>query len=71
LFNSPSYQRIIQMGSEVVPTILRRLLVSPDHWFWALSCITGENPVPDVAVGDLKLMTEAWIDWGRRHGMLD
>lgn len=67
----PAYQRIIGMGERAVPLILRELEREPDHWFWALGAITGENPVPPEDAGDVEKMAEAWIDFGRRRGYLD
>jgi len=64
----PAYQRIIGMGLNVVPLILRELSKEPDHWFWALRSITGANPVKPEDKGRLKKMAEAWLDWGRKHG---
>ena len=66
----PAYQRIIGMGQQAVPLILRELQRRPDHWFWALFAITGENPVPPEDAGDIKKMTEAWIDFGKQQGYL-
>ncbi len=66
----PSYQRIIGMGRAALPFILRELQVHPDWWFWALSAITGENPVPSEKAGSLKDMTTAWLAWGHEHGYL-
>src|SRR5437879_2039219 len=44
----PAYQAIIGIGREAVPHILHELQKQPGHWFWALSAITGENPIrPD------------------------
>src|SRR5256885_1317850 len=40
----PAYQRIIGMGWAAVPLLLRELQRQPDHWFWALHAITGEEP---------------------------
>jgi len=31
----PAYQRIIGMGPDVVPLLLRELDADPDLWFWA------------------------------------
>lgn len=64
----PAYQRIIGMGFAVVPLILERLRLEPDHWFWALKSITGEDPVPAEARGDVTAMGAAWLAWGRRQG---
>lgn len=64
----PAYQRIIGMGQPVVPLILRELEREPDHWFWALQSITGENPVLTEQRGDLVQMAAAWLAWGQEHG---
>ena len=64
----PAYQKIIGMGEDVVPLILSDLVQNgPDHWFWALAAITRENPVTDAMAGDLRQMTEAWLEWGRQR----
>ncbi|SKB13023.1 hypothetical protein PL11201_460032 [Planktothrix sp. PCC 11201] len=63
-----AYQRIIGMGQPVVPLILRDLEQKPDHWFWALRAITGDNPVKSEQCGRMKLMAQAWIQWGKEHG---
>src|ERR1700758_1219807 len=52
----PSYQRIIGMGREAVPLLLRELERDPDNWFWALQAITGEDPVPASDRGALPKM---------------
>lgn len=64
------YQRIIGMGSAAVPLILEEMQRQPGQWFWALEAITEENPVPPEAAGKVRQMTDAWIEWGKRHGML-
>jgi hypothetical protein len=66
----PSYQRIVGMGAAAVPFILDELAREPNQWFWALEAITEENPVPQEAAGRVRLMAQAWIDWGRRNGMV-
>jgi hypothetical protein len=64
------YQRIIGMGPPVVPLILEELQREPDQWFWALESITEENPVPPEAAGRVRLMAQAWVEWGKRNGIL-
>jgi len=64
----PAYQQIIGMGMGVVPFILRELEQSPNHWFWALSSITGEDPISAEEKGELPSMTLAWLRWGRDRG---
>jgi len=66
----PAYQQIIGLGPAAVPLILRELQRRPDHWFWALSAITRENPVPPEDAGNVRRMAEAWVAFGRRHGYL-
>ena len=67
---NPAYQRIIGMGPDVIPFILQQLVRCPGFWFWALRCLTGENPVTQQMRGDVAAMTEAWLNWGREHGYL-
>lgn len=56
------------MGAGVVPLILYDLKTSRDDWFWALSAITGENPITEADAGNVPKMTEAWLRWGRAKG---
>ncbi len=65
-----SYQQIIGMGPQAVPLILAELQHEPDHWFWALEAITGENPVPKQYAGDIEASASAWLDWGKQNGLL-
>ena len=65
-----SYQKIIGMGSAVVPLILSELEREPDHWFWALEAITDENPVPQSDAGNVEASARAWVQWGRDKGLL-
>lgn len=68
----PTYQRIIGLGASAVPLILRDMERNgPDDWFWALTAITGENPITQAMAGNMHLMTEAWIQWGRTKGYLN
>jgi len=64
------YQQIIGMGREALPLILEELQRQPMQWFWALEAITAENPVSPEAAGNVRLMAQAWIDWGKKHGLL-
>ncbi len=64
----PAYQKIIGMGPEVVPLILRELQTDLDSWFWALCAITDADPVKDEDRGNGKAMAKAWLEWGRLQG---
>lgn len=64
----PAYQQIIGLGMAAVPLLLRELQERPDHWFWALKSITGQDPVPVEDRGRMDRMTEHWLAWGQEHG---
>jgi hypothetical protein len=66
----PAYQRIIGIGSRVVPLIMAELAGRADHWFWALRAITGEDPVAPDYAGDVERMRQAWLRLGRERGWL-
>lgn len=67
----PAYQQIIAMGMAAVPLILADLRCNPGtDWFYALSKITSENPIAEADAGYTKKMTDVWLQWGRKRGML-
>lgn len=66
----PAYQQIIGMGQIGLPFIFRELERNADHWYWALKCITGEDPSLPEDSGNLLRMREAWLNWGRIHGYI-
>ena len=66
----PAYRQIIGLGPPVLPLLLRDLKETRRFWFPALNAITGENPVPADAAGDIRGMAEAWIEWGRERGLM-
>lgn len=70
MFLVPSYQRIIGLGPAVIPLILRELRKEPNHWFWALAALTGDNPVRPEDLGNVRVMRRAWTEWGRERGYL-
>lgn len=64
----PSYRRIMGMGKEGLPLLFRELERQPDHWFVALSAMTGIDPVPAGAT--FIEGVSAWLEWGRAEGYL-
>jgi hypothetical protein len=56
------------MGKSVIPFILRDIKRTQDDWFWALTAITRENPIPAHDAGHIKKMMEAWLRWGVAKG---
>ncbi len=66
----PAYRQIVEMGPAVVPLLLAELKRKPDFWFAALREITGENPAPPASAGKIKEMARAWVEWGRKRGLV-
>lgn len=65
-FMHPAYQQIIGLGPTALEDILRALADEPDHWFWALSAISGEDPAAGTETFDEA--RELWLAWGRERG---
>ena len=63
-----AYQEIINLGPEVLPLLLRDLEENHTHWFRALHAITGADPVPESAAGNIPKMVEAWLRWAKDKG---
>jgi len=71
MVRDPAYLEIIDKGEEMIPFILRELQREPDHWFVALKVIMKQfSPVGPEDAGNIKKMTEAWLEWGRSNGKL-
>ena len=65
----PAYQQIVGMGLSALPFIFAELEREPNHWFWALRAITGEDPVPPEHRGNVSQMAQAWLQWAERKGI--
>jgi hypothetical protein len=66
-FMHPAYQDIVGLGPVAIGPILRELQRSPHYWFHALRHIAKYDPVKPEDRGNLKAMTEAWLEWGRDY----
>ena len=64
-----AYRRIIDLGNQMVPFILADLSNRGGYWFAALEEITGASPVPDTAPPGMQAVIDAWLQWGRHHGL--
>lgn len=64
------YLRIIALGRDVIPFILRDMQHELSPWFVALQTITGENPAQTCQPGNLEAMSVAWLEWGKDQGYL-
>ena len=65
-----SYQEIIGLGRDALPLILKKLSIEPNHWFWALRAISGEDPVATGDIGKFDAMRNAWLKWGRNRNLI-
>lgn len=68
IVDDASYQEIISMRDSVVEHILEDLMKSPKPWFYALYEITGKTQIPESSAGNMRKMTDAWIEWGKKAG---
>ena len=64
----PAYKEIIKMRTVAVPYILRELETRPAYWFWALTAIIHEDPLPSPFQGTFKEAVQLWLDWARAAG---
>ena len=58
--NHRAYREIIGLGTDIVPLLLRDLEENQTHWFCALREITGADPIPESAAGNIPKMIAAW-----------
>lgn len=69
MITNKSYLQIIALGEKALPLIFNEMKDQPDHWFAALSSITGGvNPVKPENRGNIDKMTNDWINWGKKNG---
>jgi 3-methyladenine DNA glycosylase AlkC len=71
IVSHPAYLQMIKMGDAVIPFMLMKLQKNPQHLFFALYQITGDNPVPYTHAGNLQLMTSDWLNWGYAKGYIN
>jgi hypothetical protein len=71
LINDPSYQQIIGLGWDALPYLLDDLRRNKRFWFPALAAIAGVRPFDPGDLSNPRRMTEAWLKWGRRKGLID
>lgn len=66
--NHQDYLRIIDIGRDVLPFILRSLLRDPDRWFVALKNISQEDPIPPDST--FQQAVSGWLQWGREQKLI-
>ncbi len=67
IFNQ-HYQRIIGLGRGALPLIFAALRDRGGQWYWALECITGENPAANAAT--LSEAKRIWLEYALTHRYL-
>jgi hypothetical protein len=67
---NPSYQAIIKLGWDAVPLMLRDLQTNKGFWYPALNAITGIRPFDSKDAGNTRRMTQGWIAWGHKKGLI-
>ncbi|MBM3764064.1 MAG: hypothetical protein FJW32_01615 [Acidobacteria bacterium] len=64
----PCYPRIIGLGTPVLPLIFTDLRDNGGLWYWALECITGDNPATNATTLDEQ--KRAWLEYATAKGYL-
>lgn len=64
-----SFQAILGLArdnkDEVVRLLIRDMAENNREWFWALSYLTGENPINRKDAGKLDKMIASWQKWAK------
>jgi hypothetical protein len=56
-----AFLKILLMGEKALPYIIEEIQTDPNHWFFALRLISGDNPVR--AGASVEEAVAAWTDW--------
>ena len=63
-----SFKEIVAIGKKALPLVYRHLRDQPSMLVVAGIEISGENPTPEQARGDIKKIVAAWLRWAERTG---
>ncbi|RIK80190.1 MAG: hypothetical protein DCC68_11555 [Planctomycetota bacterium] len=63
----PLYKRIVDLGTSIIPYLLREIRDGEVHWDTALRELTGSSPA-NPAQMSAKQVSIAWFNWGRDNG---
>ena len=69
--NNSAYLSIIELGTDVVPFIIKDLRITDNHWFYALEAITMVNPISKDHQGKIALMKNDWLKWAESNFDID
>lgn len=63
----PAFKKIVALGDDIIPLIIRELRRHADFLYLALQEIVDEKDVvPPAAVGNPRASVEAWLRWAER-----
>ena len=65
-----NYLRIIKLGNDALPLILRELQKEAAPWFIALRAISEDDSVGRGSAGDFRKKAADWIQWGIERGYI-
>jgi hypothetical protein len=68
IYAHPAYQRIMAMGSDGLPFVLRELKNNQGHWFYALKFMAGKNI--SAGMNDFEEAKGAWLEWGYKNNYI-
>src|SRR5262245_38789145 len=68
IFGHPAYQKMIDLGPEIIPLVFEEVKQHRGWWILALHLVVGVNPIPEKMRGRYPEMVECWLKWGREHG---
>jgi hypothetical protein len=68
IYAHPAYQRIIAMGTDGIPFVLKELAKNQGRWFYALKFMAGK----DISEGmnNFEDAKDAWLEWGYRNNYI-
>ena len=70
ILSNENYLRVIELGTPVVPFILKELQSRPRPWFLVLRILTKHKDIGRGYPGNFEKMAEAWINWGKECGII-
>lgn len=66
----PAYLKIIGLGPDVLPILVRELQTHGDFWFPALEAVAQLDPVLPKNRGNYVAMKNDWMEWATSKGLL-
>jgi len=69
-FMHPAHLKILGMGDKILPLVLREVEKMSGHWFMVLDAISPENPVTPEDQASLERTAQAWVEWGKKQGLI-